>query len=93
LTESQFREFQKVNKILKSNNLTQDKSRASSRSARRIIEEYVEMPDPEDLEMHEEEQDILDATSRHSRSLSPYSGTTPPQNNKNSVRQDLKFAY
>lgn len=63
----------------------------SSRSARKIIEEYVQMPDPEDLEMEEEEQDILDATSRRSRSMSnDRSNTTPKQGH--SVRKELKFA-
>ncbi len=42
--------------------------------------------------MEEEEQDILNATSRHSRSISnDRSNTTPKQTY--SVRKELKFAY
>ncbi len=35
-----------------------------------MIEDYVELVDPEDLEMEADEQEILDATSRHSNALS-----------------------
>ena len=59
----------------------------SSRSARRIIDEYVQMAD-EDIEVDEDEQDILEATSRHSK----LSNTTPSQATR-SVRKELKFAY
>jgi hypothetical protein len=49
------------------------------------------MPDDDEIEMNEDEQEILEATSRHSRSNK--SGTTPPQVMKKSVRQDLKLMY
>ena len=74
MSESQFRDFQKLNRIFKGKGTKENFSNTkSSRSARRIIDEYVQMGD-DDIEINEEEQDVLDATSRHSR----ISSTTPP---------------
>jgi len=88
MSESQFREFQKLNRIFKGQCVKENLSNTkSSRIARRILNEYVQMADDE-IEMIEDEQDVLDATSRHSR----ISSTTPPQAVR-SVRKELKFAY
>lgn len=56
MSESQFREFQKLNKIFKGGKNSKENfsNTKSSRSARRIIDEYVQMAD-EDIEMNEDE--------------------------------------
>ena len=80
VSQRQLREIQKANKIYKTNlsssKRTNSYSNKTRKSVRKVIEEDVEMPNPEDLEMAEEEQDILDATSRNTRSISA-DPTTP----------------
>jgi len=44
---------------------------SARRSGKKIIEDYSEVRDPDDIEMEAEEQEILDATSRHSISADP----------------------
>ena len=86
VSQSQLREIQKANKIYKTNlsssKRTNSYSNKTRKSVRRVIEEDVEMPNPEDLEMAEEEQDILDATSRNTRSISA-DPTTPIETEMN----------
>ena len=54
------------------------------KSSRRVIEEYAEMAgneflNDEDLEMEAEEQDIIEATSRHSRFSGNIGDRTTPK--------------
>ncbi len=54
------------------------------RSARKIIEEYVEKPSDQEDSIADEEQEIIEATSRHSKSISAERSATPNKKLDNS---------
>ncbi|TNV73632.1 hypothetical protein FGO68_gene8077 [Halteria grandinella] len=64
MTHGQIQEFQKLNRIFKTN-LSSSKWQGGQEA------------DPEDVEYDLEEQDIIDATSRHSKSISDHTTVTP----------------